>query len=451
MAIHNPSTLYSGGSAVVNATPFTNYILQAKARNQAKRDAIDGYYSQLGKTLTPTGVAADDVNDFMAKKSAWENDAIQNKDILNNPRDPNYGEAVTRNRFLYNDAQGLVAASQARVKDIHDFYSKYDPKNPLTEEAFQEFNKLSVPISKGYQRPDISKIAYEPKPYGYTEQNKDIQDNLKGITLGKIASKTISDPKTHTNTVTYYFQYSPEALQKIASKGADAYQRNPRIKKMVDETLDNEEHYKVLNPVFKEAYGRDIQSGEDWYTAELVLNAKEPYQQQAVTGYNPYLGQHTGWPGSNGSNPNADNSTEFDRMGNIEPLVFPKSGVVLKSGEARDKNGNLFNGDLVTTGDRIGSGLKTVLKSGGFDFTDSDKSDYFTFRIKDGRIEAMKPNGGSWIDRQDLINFQLKANSEPQKGQQPRYGNPVQGSKKQQQQPVKTGNTGFKLPQNFHP
>lgn len=71
MAIHNPGTLYSGGSAVVNATPFTNYILQAKARNQAKRDAIDGYYSQLGKTLSPTGVAADDLNDFMAKKTAY--------------------------------------------------------------------------------------------------------------------------------------------------------------------------------------------------------------------------------------------------------------------------------------------------------------------------------------------------------------------------------------------
>lgn len=423
MAIHNPGTLYSGGSAVVNATPFTNYILQAKARNQAKRDAIDGYYSQLGKTLTPTGVAADDVNDFMAKKSAWENDAIQNKDILNNPRDPNYGEAVTRNRFLYNDAQGQVAASQARVKDIHDFYSKYDPKNPLTEEGFQEFNKLSVPVAKGYKRPDITKILYEPKPYGYTEQNKDIQDNLKGITLGKIASKTISDPKTHTNTVTYDFQYSPEALQKIASKGADAYQRNPRIKKMVDETLDNEEHYKVLNPIFKEAYGRDIQSGEDRYTAELVLNAKEPYQQQLVTGYNPYLGQHTGGPG-NGPNPQFN-----DVYGDIDEAVNAGNGMAKVS-------------DLNIVGAGIISDVLRKRTSDPNEAADIINDGAYIKRDADGILR--------FHSKDDIISFPVTykdintiANTTA-KGDNAVLNTTPKG-------PVKKEKKGFTLPQNFHP
>jgi len=425
MAIQNPSNLYSGGSAVVNSTPFTQYYLQTKAKNLAKREAIDNYYSQLDKTLTPTGVAADDINDFMDKKSAWERDAMQNKNILNNPRDPNYGEAVTRNRFLFNDAQAHIAASQSRVKDAAEMKGYIKPDHPLTEEAFQELNKLSIAVSKGYQRPDIAKIAYEPKPYGYTEQNKDIQEALKGITLGKVASKVVPDTKTHTNTVTYEFQYSPEALNKIASKGADAYQRNPRIKKMVDETLDNEEHFNVLNPVFKEAYKRDIQSGEDRYTAELLLNAKEPYQQQAVTGYNPFLGQRSSGGssnGSNGSNPQTVNSNELDRIGNIDPLVFDKAGVTITKGEARDKSGNLYSGELVTTGENLPAGLKAVLKTAGFDFTKANSS-FFNLKLKDGQIQAIKKSGGSWIDRQDIGNFQLKANTESAKGQQPQYGN----------------------------
>lgn len=425
-------------------------------------------------------VRSADVEDYINKYQQYKNlrqQMLFDRKIKNNPK--LYAQKNREATEALNDALMFASASkQLKEQDAKLSQDIYTRPNNYLDEAHGVLQKnLSLPLSKRQDN-------YET--YSYNGANKDIQPLLQkavgtptaifvdeGDSKGGLQSQQRKFMVGNSPQQMYDIIYGSltdrnyaKALSQLASQTtpedlAAIDNQYDQVMKSLPKSLSNKVGVEIKinpnNPLSVEAAYLAKKLAIDKYSkigeGELIkkTNSKETIDYRHEQAMKSIAANKGNGYSSNGSNPNADNSTEFDRMGNIEPLVFPKSGVVLKSGEARDKNGNLFNGDLVTTGDRIGSGLKTVLKSGGFDFTDSDKSDYFTFRIKDGRIEAMKPNGGSWIDRQDLINFQLKANSEPQKGQQPRYGNPVQGSKKQQQQPVKTGNTGFKLPQNFHP
>jgi hypothetical protein len=47
---------YAGGDTVFNSTPFTQYYLQKLQQKQAKRDALDQYYSNLTRSVNTAGV-----------------------------------------------------------------------------------------------------------------------------------------------------------------------------------------------------------------------------------------------------------------------------------------------------------------------------------------------------------------------------------------------------------
>jgi len=303
MAIHNPSTLYSGGSAVVNSTPFTMYYLNTQARERAKRDALDQYYAHVGKTLTPTGMVSDDVPDFLERKNRWQQHAIETKDILNNPRDPRYAEELTKNNALFNDAQSVVGMSQSRGKDINEFYNFIKPGHPLTAAAMAEMNKLSVPVAKGYQRPDAAKVMYEPKPYTYADHNKLLNDQTKGITLGQYIPKEdiqIVNGK-RTKVYTTHYAYDPKSLDVILDRAENIYDNDPNTKDFVDRTMMDETDYNRYNPTFKAITGRDIEKPSDRLAAEMFLKLKQPYNVQKVQGDNPYQGYNV-WGPNNPAN-----------------------------------------------------------------------------------------------------------------------------------------------------
>lgn len=126
--------------------------------------------------------------------------------------------------------------------------------------------------------------------------------------------------------------------------------------------------------------------------------------------------------------------TELDRIGNVKPLHFDKTGVTISKGVVVDKNGQPYTGeDLVVPKSDLPTGLLSILKSSGVEFGD-DK--YWNVKVENGRIEAIKPTEGNWVDRQDVFNFQLKNDTEPIKSTQPVYGN----KKDNQQKPTTSKN-----------
>ena len=82
MALQNPSNLYTGGLVNLNPMPYVNIINQARAKKQAREDAIDQYYRKLPDTLNDKGIRDQDrpvIEEYRNKiYEYW----IKNKDLL---------------------------------------------------------------------------------------------------------------------------------------------------------------------------------------------------------------------------------------------------------------------------------------------------------------------------------------------------------------------------------
>jgi hypothetical protein len=113
---------------------------------------------------------------------------------------------------------------------------------------------------------------------------------------------------------------------------------------------------------------------------------------------------------------------EFDRIN--DSLSLEKRGGKLynKEGEAT------FSWSVPRS--KLPASLSAILKSGGYDISDTD---VFHLNIEDGVIQSItlpgesnpktgESTGGQTITRQDMENAQLKYNTEPQKGEQLKFG-----------------------------
>ena len=113
----------------------------------------------------------------------------------------------------------------------------------------------------------------------------------------------------------------------------------------------------------------------------------------------------------------------FDTIGSTQKL---KAGdKTIYNGAVYDKNNNPFTGEFFITKNLIPSNIYSALKSSGLsdDFLKINQG--FTAIVKDGRIQGLKDKYLGLIDRQSMENAQLKFNTEPQKGQQPKFGRPI--------------------------
>lgn len=118
--------------------------------------------------------------------------------------------------------------------------------------------------------------------------------------------------------------------------------------------------------------------------------------------------------GKNNTPNSATEGNEFDRF----TFKTPK-GYTVTDGMATDPSGKPFTGKLNIQKSYVPQGTASILKAAGVDL---EKVRNLDLDFVDGKLESMTPNGGLKIDRTDMQNFQLKYNSEPQKGAQPEFG-----------------------------
>lgn len=268
-----PSNLYSGGAVSLDESPFVNYYLQTQQRQQAQDDAMYKYFGDLNKNLSPTGMHSNDIPALMEKKNAWQQYAIDHKKEIARPS-LDKGKAYQQYMGMYNDMQGHIAESREKVKALNGVASVYkDPAKRalLTEKTLTDIANGEKPINDPtYQRIDPTALNYNPKPFGLQEQGQ--LTALLGKYKGNESIDSITPiPGTNQERVKYKTQFTPDQLNGLKSVGTSLYHNNPSFKQLVDQEADPlSNNYAPLNEIFKQHYGRDIQSPEDMATAHVL-------------------------------------------------------------------------------------------------------------------------------------------------------------------------------------
>lgn len=287
-----PPNLFSGGAVGINTTPIVDYINNVQAKNNAKVDAFTKYFGALGKNLTPSGMHADDIDDVMKAKNAWQDHYLQNRKALLNPSSDD-GAASMENNRLYNNAMDIARKSQAKVANLMSIKPIVDdPKRLalLSDESANAVHKAGLKVTDPqYQALNPNDLHFNPKSFDLGDQQK-VSTVLRPIKPEQIPGTPVVDAKNGTQTTNYTPQYSKDQLQSMYQHGSDLYASHPGFKADIDRHADySDPDYTKYNDLFhqhfkqSDGFNPDIQTPQDMAAIKtLLLNPNSVAQNPKV-------------------------------------------------------------------------------------------------------------------------------------------------------------------------
>lgn len=276
MAEVNP---WSAGAVVFDNRPWLAFFERQSVRQQAKEDALDNYFRDLGKNVTSAGMRSQDVPVLLQKTKDWQNFYSQNKQAILNPKMDN-GRAYTEYDNRYRDQLALMNESKSEAKkdqELGKLRFNAEAKHIFDDPDFIKEKELdNLPIGDPRRkRFDLMTAALPPKPI----ETKDLEALNNYLTGGvlhdKVPGKTenIGGFKTRTPI---YTQYNTEQQLAIGGHAMDIYDTDKRWRmeavKQFKELQGDPVRYAQLNNVYKSLYGNDIDSPREAWVAKGIFD-----------------------------------------------------------------------------------------------------------------------------------------------------------------------------------
>lgn len=263
MALHNPSGLYQG-QAPLNPLPYVNIALQARARKQAREEAIDKYYQNLPNTINDKGVRDQEIEGLNTMKNDIYSFAQQNKEALRNPKKDNGAAQFTlqkkfRDASAYaqeskNRTATAVKLSQLRGNPKYDYIFR-DPK------IIDKIAAHEAPIgTEGAEGINFDQLTLPPAPF-------DANKYLSGIKIKpNPTSPTYQDiPGDKFNRLEITGKaFSPEDLNALHIQAQTELENNPSFEKQIKEKVEaNPQIAAQMADIFQKHYGHPVETEGD--------------------------------------------------------------------------------------------------------------------------------------------------------------------------------------------
>lgn len=284
-----PSGLYMEGAVALDTQPFANMYHQYMMRQQAKDEALDKYFQDFGKSITPAGMRNQDIPVLTDKTNEWRNFYTQNREKISNPR-LDGGKAYSEYMSRYQDQLQTIQQSK-NAADITKQLGQLraDPKKAelLTEESLQSMashdKALNDPEHKTF---DLNSLTYKPEPFDAKMREGVYRSLTAGLTPSKIAGAPIGLPNFQIKTP-YTQQFSPEDIKAIGNRAIAFADSDKSIKYYADKELlpsllKDPQKFNELNSAFKNVYGRDAQSGQELFAAQSILDLNRKSVEEKV-------------------------------------------------------------------------------------------------------------------------------------------------------------------------
>lgn len=453
MAVQLPQGMYSGFTETLDSNPTANRFAQLKMKREAmqaaKEDATEEYVRGLSTKINAAGKRVQDIPAFENMYNKWRKYGMENKDKLNK------NDIPTRTEFdrQYQEMLSLVNESKSeeeKKKPLVEILLDPNKRNRLSTKTFDAIKLHDDPLytqdesgnfvrNRDRKSLDYNSTLFDPQ----FDMAKGFEGWAKGMDRGKSIGEIIKrDPATGQVIRGFTEEYSPNQIKQISANAARSVLDNPDYGNYYQHKYESlkEPEYEQLNKAFQSVYGSTIKlngqtmpnyidSPEEVAAAEAIIQAqslakkgeeavldRELANQRSVNKIYINDGLIRGRKNTGFGPTNTEDGNEFDRI----PL--PK------------KTGWFSSGNRVKPED-IPALTKAVLKTAGVNIEDMD---YFEADVKDGVIQSITPywkdkegelHKEGVITRTDMENAQLKYNSEPQKGNQPSFGNPVRPPK----------------------
>jgi len=281
-SIVNP---YGAGDVRLDSSPYARYFIMQENQKRAKDEALDKYFLDMQKNVTPAGMRTIDIPILLEGQKKVMEHWVKNKKFIKNPALDN-GKALTEYSGMIKDQMGTVQASKNEFTGSNKLVGiMADPnKSSLVEdEVFPLMDANNKPLNTpGFVSTNdiLNNPLFHAKPYTPAEQRAMFQSysDVAGKPKPKLApEKTIRDPNDkYRNINTYVTQHDDKGLANIAVQAGQRWDNDPRtrvtFKNEYYDNLDEAEKVakRVLGPQF------EIKTPRDKYIAETILGHSIP-------------------------------------------------------------------------------------------------------------------------------------------------------------------------------
>lgn len=278
MSLINPANLYNGGAVVFNQSPHTALLMNLMAKKQAEEQALEKYYRDFDKQITPEGMD----NRYVAKLKQNEAERSkffkQNRAKLLNPKLDVDGSAQTGFNQLFQGSLGIVNEGKEVAKK-HEKHTDMGLRLAQSDmlpggywDAMQ--NAYNLKLDDQNYRPFDENIFQEAmKPYDATKHLA----SFDGIKRAKLESLGALDTKTFNRDKTTTEYYDQTAKNLIGDIAAGDYKSKPAFRKHINELVKDEALFKKMNEVSKKEFGHEIDIAHpEQFAAAYILHQKQP-------------------------------------------------------------------------------------------------------------------------------------------------------------------------------
>jgi hypothetical protein len=349
---------------------------------------------------------------------------LQNRDRILNPS--KYGaEAQSKYMAGFKDILADISKSkQASAEDkvLQNTYSRVKTQGLEIPDGFMEAVQNSQkPIYAGYQPVDLFKFDFN-KPHDEATFTKNVWG---GLTLPtKEVPTTLPNGKVQYTKTSYL---TPDIAKTVAINAINEYKTKPGSTKNFNNLMNDANIFSAAEKEFGEVF-----KYTDPKTNKIVKPRIET-PEQFVAGYallkKPAGEMSTGkaeydWLTKfNMSQDRSDRRADkLSGSGAIEGNLFDvipdqnlKSGNKIVNGTYVDINGNPLSGVVNLPKEKLPAELFSVIKA------PTSVRD-FDIKFVNGKPEKIINKRFGTVTRQSMENYQLKYNTEPGKGRQPRFG-----------------------------
>lgn len=381
MAINYNINPYSAGAVVIDQRPMMQMFQQEMLRKQARMDAMDNYFRDLSKNITPAGMRSQDVPGLTKKTNDWQQFYQQNKSSILNPRLDN-GKAYSEYMSRYQDMLGHIQQSKDALKTTDELNKvRLNPQSSFILDdptIIDQIHKHDLPLGDPNRKElNLATIAVPPKPWDVKDLEAHSKYLTNGLTQNKIPGATQFLPGFKTRTP-IMSQFSDENLKAIGERSAMAYDMDRSLQfetnKAMKQLQNDPARQQQLNSEFHRLYGRNIttpkelrqaidilgenkkaieyKEGEDTYGRELALErVRFGHQKELKQTENDWIPKYF------------NERIELARQGQPTPMPDPSNALGIKmaheipvdalTAKAFEKNGKMPDRLYVTTDNKI--------------------------------------------------------------------------------------------------
>lgn len=270
---------WAAGAVVLDQRPFLAFYERQMAREQAKQDALENYFKDLGKNVTSTGMRSQDVPGLLQMNKAWQDHYIQNKAAILNPKLDN-GKAYNEYMAGYQNQIALTNESKESQKDDEQLAKlKFNKDTQYIFEdpdIMENMGLAQLPIGHPkHKRFDIANAMIPPKPIGTKEKQEFSKYVIGEVKPDKIPGTPIDIGGFRTQTPITH-QYSEQNKQIFGQRASEVYDTDKSWRayagQLFRETMRDPVRHDQLNSIYRKYYGNDIDTPKEAFMAQTILD-----------------------------------------------------------------------------------------------------------------------------------------------------------------------------------